>query len=50
MRFPVENYRHVGGINHFDLLDHPVVLGQLVDWLRRPELPPGPTPAAAQRP
>jgi pimeloyl-ACP methyl ester carboxylesterase len=39
MRFPVESYRHVGGINHFDLLDHPVVLGQIVDWLRRPELP-----------
>jgi hypothetical protein len=42
MRFPVESYRQVGGINHFDLLDHPVVLGQIIDWLRRPELPPGP--------
>jgi hypothetical protein len=41
MQFPVESYRQIGGIHHFDLLGHPIVLGQIVDWLRRPELPPG---------
>ncbi len=41
MRFPVDSYREIGGIHHFDLLDHPVVLGQILDWLRRPELPAG---------
>ncbi len=40
LRFPVDNYRHIGAANHFDLLNHPAVGDQLVRWLRgRPELP-----------
>jgi hypothetical protein len=33
MRFPVDNYRHLGGVNHFDLLNHPAVYEQLKRWL-----------------
>jgi pimeloyl-ACP methyl ester carboxylesterase len=55
MRFPVENYCHVGDVNHFDLLNHPAIYGQIHRWLisGRPALPP-PRPAlpaaADQRP
>jgi pimeloyl-ACP methyl ester carboxylesterase len=33
MRFPVDQYRHVGGINHFDLLNHPAIYDQMRLWL-----------------
>jgi pimeloyl-ACP methyl ester carboxylesterase len=33
MRFPVDQYRHVGGATHFDLLNHPAVGDQLIRWL-----------------
>jgi pimeloyl-ACP methyl ester carboxylesterase len=33
MRFPVDQYRHVGGINHFDLLNHPAIYEQIKRWL-----------------
>jgi pimeloyl-ACP methyl ester carboxylesterase len=40
MRFPIDNYRHVGGAHHFDLLNHPAVYEQLRRWLvGRPALP-----------
>jgi hypothetical protein len=42
MRFPVDQYRHVGGATHFDLLNHPAIYDQLKLWLvagRRGELP-----------
>ncbi len=29
MRFPIEHYYHVGGANHFDLLNHPAIFGQM---------------------
>ena len=29
MRFPIEHYYHVGGANHFDLLNHPAIFGQI---------------------
>ena len=29
LRFPIDNYRHVGGVNHFDLLNHPAVYEQI---------------------
>jgi pimeloyl-ACP methyl ester carboxylesterase len=39
MRFPVEHYSHVGGANHFDLLNHPAIYEQIRRWLaRRPAL------------
>ncbi len=40
VRFPLDNYRHVGGATHLDLLNHPAVGEQLVKWLvPRPALP-----------
>ena len=43
LRFPVENYVHVGGANHFDLLNHPAIYAQIRRWLgsRRALLAPG---------
>jgi hypothetical protein len=43
VRFPVESYRQVGGLNHFELPSHPVVLEQIASWLAGPgQLPPPP--------
>ncbi len=55
VRFPPESYRQIGGINHFSLTGHPIVLAQLVEWLGpHPQLPASPSvvPAGggAQRP
>ena len=33
--FEIENRRHLGGINHFQLLNHPAVYGQIRAWLER---------------
>jgi hypothetical protein len=41
MRFPIENYRHIGGANHFELLNHPLVYEQIYRWMTsRRALPP----------
>ncbi len=50
MRFPVHQYRHVGAVTHFDLLNHPAIYEQMRNWLEG--VPALPTPAAsdAQRP
>jgi hypothetical protein len=41
LQFPVENYRHLGRANHFDLLNHPAIGDQIVSWLgARNALPP----------
>jgi pimeloyl-ACP methyl ester carboxylesterase len=40
VHFPVDNYRHVGGAHHFDLLNHPAIYAQLHRWLDRKQLPP----------
>jgi pimeloyl-ACP methyl ester carboxylesterase len=29
MRFPIEHYYHLGGANHFDLLNHPAIFEQM---------------------
>jgi pimeloyl-ACP methyl ester carboxylesterase len=29
MRFPIEHYQHLGGANHFDLLNHPAIFAQM---------------------
>ncbi len=58
LTFPVDHYRHVGGINHFQLLNHPAIYEQIRKWLSgRPALPPAPlmlpapqAESAAQRP
>jgi pimeloyl-ACP methyl ester carboxylesterase len=33
LRFPVDHYRHYGGANHFDLLNHPAIYEQIRRWL-----------------
>jgi len=35
LRFPVDHYPHVGGANHFDLLNHPAIYEQIQGWLAR---------------
>lgn len=50
VRFPVESYREIGPINHFDLPAHPVVLEQIVDWLSGPAQLPAGDPASAGEP
>jgi pimeloyl-ACP methyl ester carboxylesterase len=35
LRFPVDHYRHIGGANHFDLLNHPAIYEQIKGWLSR---------------
>ncbi len=41
MRFPVDHYREIAGVGHFDLLNHPAVYDTIRGWLAgRPELPP----------
>jgi pimeloyl-ACP methyl ester carboxylesterase len=34
--FEADNGRHLGGINHFQLLNHPAVYEQMRDWIVRP--------------
>lgn len=33
LQFPIDRYSHLGGANHFDLLNHPAVWAQLETWL-----------------
>jgi pimeloyl-ACP methyl ester carboxylesterase len=33
MMFPVDHYRHVGGANHFAVLNHPAIYDQIRCWL-----------------
>jgi hypothetical protein len=33
MRFPIDQYQHLGGANHFDLLNHPAIYEQMRRWL-----------------
>jgi PGAP1-like protein len=41
LQFPVDQYAHVGGATHFDLLNHPAVYAQIHRWLSAgaPQLP-----------
>jgi pimeloyl-ACP methyl ester carboxylesterase len=50
LRFPIEHYSHLGGANHFELLNHPAIYRQLRRWMApRPALPPPrPAPPSAQ--
>ena len=52
LMFPIEHYKHVGGANHFDLLNHPAIYAQIRRWMApRPALKAGTADrAAAQRP
>ena len=42
LRFPVEHYHHLGGVNHFDLLNHPAIYAQIRRWLARQRALPAP--------
>jgi hypothetical protein len=33
LRFAIENYHHVGGANHFELLNHPAIYAQIRRWM-----------------
>jgi pimeloyl-ACP methyl ester carboxylesterase len=35
--FEIDHGRHVGGLNHLQLLNHPAVYGQIRDWLGGPQ-------------
>jgi pimeloyl-ACP methyl ester carboxylesterase len=42
LRFPIEYYGHLGGINHFQLLNHPAIYRQICRWMApRRALPAG---------
>ena len=43
----VEKHR-IGGLNHFGLLDHPLIYGRILGWLQ--QRPEGPRPAAPDVP
>jgi hypothetical protein len=44
LQFPVQQYRHLDGANHFDLLNHPAIYEQIRGWLEpRRALPAGGT-------
>ncbi len=47
MHFPIEHYHHVGGANHFDLLNHPAIYAQMRRCLGSQRALPAPAPAAA---
>lgn len=38
--FEVDNSRHLGGLNHFQLLNHPRVYEQMREWLQRAPVAP----------
>ncbi|WP_116453008.1 lipase family alpha/beta hydrolase [Blastococcus litoris] len=48
LAFPADHVHALGGLNHFDLLNHPRVLRQIRRWLE--ERPEGPRPAAPEVP
>ena len=44
LAFPPDHVHRLGGLHHFDLLNHPQVYAQLRRWLET--RPKGPTPSA----
>jgi pimeloyl-ACP methyl ester carboxylesterase len=51
LTFPIENYRHLGSANHFDLLNHPAVYEQIRTWLAtRPVLEAGSVRSTTEHP
>ncbi len=43
LQFPVDHYRHFGGANHFQLLNHPAVYQQIRIWLKPRKALPAPS-------
>jgi hypothetical protein len=50
LQFPVDQYAHVGGATHFDLLNHPAVYGQIHKWLTAATAQLSVAAASPQRP
>ena len=48
LAFPPDHVHRIGGLHHFDLLDHPVVYERIRGWLE--DRPEGPRPAAPEVP
>jgi pimeloyl-ACP methyl ester carboxylesterase len=48
LAFPPDHVHRVGGMHHFDLLDHPLIYARIKTWLE--ERPEGPRPAAPDVP
>lgn len=48
LRFPIEHYHHVGGANHFDLLNHPAIYAQMRRCLTSQRALPAPAQTAPQ--
>jgi pimeloyl-ACP methyl ester carboxylesterase len=46
--FEADNGRHLGGINHFQLLNHPAVYEQMSEWITRPPAAPSRVPSRAR--
>jgi pimeloyl-ACP methyl ester carboxylesterase len=43
LRFPIEHYSHLGGANHFDLLNHPAIYSQIRRWMAPRRALPAPS-------
>ena len=48
LAFPPDHVHRIGGLNHLDLLDHPLVYARIRAWLE--DRPEGPRPAAPEVP
>ena len=48
LAFPPDHVHRVGGMHHFDLLDHPLIYARIRAWLE--ERPEGPRPSAPDMP
>jgi len=48
LAFPPDHVHRIGGLNHFDLLDHPVVYARIKGWLE--DRPEGARPAGPEVP
>lgn len=43
LRFPIEHYSHLGGANHFELLNHPAIYRQIRRWMAPRRALPAPS-------
>jgi pimeloyl-ACP methyl ester carboxylesterase len=48
LAFPPDHVHRIGGLHHFDLLDHPLIYSRIRSWLE--DRPEGPRPAAPEVP
>jgi pimeloyl-ACP methyl ester carboxylesterase len=48
LAFPPDHVHRIGGLHHFDLLDHPLIYARIRSWLE--DRPEGPRPAAPEVP